>query len=115
MMVEMICIVCPIGCHMEVDVENGYKVTGNACPRGEVYGKEELIAPKRVVTSTVVIEGGIHNRVPVKTLGSIPKEKIFECMELLKDIKLKSPVKMGDIVLKDIFNTGVDIIVTRDM
>ncbi|MGL4980775.1 MAG: DUF1667 domain-containing protein [Fusobacteriaceae bacterium] len=115
MMVEMICIVCPIGCHMEVDVENGYKVTGNSCPRGEIYGKEELIAPKRVVTSTVIIKGGIHNRIPVKTSRAIPKEKIFECMNLLKDIKLKSPVKMGDIILKNIFEIGVDIVVTRDM
>lgn len=114
-MVEMICIVCPIGCHMQVDVENGYKVTGNACPRGEVYGKEELIAPKRVVTSTVIIEGGIHKRVPVKTTVAIPKEKIFQCMEFLKDIKLNSPIKMGDIVLKNIFESGADIIVTRDM
>ncbi|MGL6169320.1 MAG: DUF1667 domain-containing protein, partial [Fusobacteriaceae bacterium] len=95
-MVEMICIVCPIGCHLEVDVENNYKVTGNTCPRGEVYGKEELIAPKRVVTSTVVIEGGIHKRVPVKTSSAIPKERVYDCMELLKDIRLISPVKVGD-------------------
>ncbi|MGL4567162.1 MAG: DUF1667 domain-containing protein, partial [Fusobacteriaceae bacterium] len=54
-------------------------------------------------------------RVPVKTSGAIPKEKIFQCMELLKDIKLKSPVKMGDVILKDIFDTGVDILVTRNM
>lgn len=114
-MVDLICIVCPVGCHMEVDVENGYKVTGNACPRGEVYGKEELIAPKRVVTSTVIIEGGIHKRVPIKTSIAIPKEKVFECMELLKDIQLKSPVKVGDVVLKNIFGTEADIVVTRDM
>lgn len=114
-MVEMICIVCPIGCHISVDVENDYKVTGNACPRGEVYGKEELIAPKRVVTSTVRIEGGIHNRVPVKTTEGIPKEKVFDCMELLKDIQLKSPVKMGEVILEDLFGTGINIVVTRDM
>ncbi|MGL5056420.1 MAG: DUF1667 domain-containing protein [Fusobacteriaceae bacterium] len=114
-MVEMICIVCPIGCHLEVDVENNYKVTGNTCPRGEVYGKEELIAPKRVVTSTVVIEGGIHKRVPVKTSSAIPKERVYDCMELLKDIRLISPVKVGDVILENIFDTGISILVTRDM
>ena len=114
-MIEMICIVCPIGCHLEVDKENNYKVIGNACPRGEVYGKEELIAPKRVVTSTVVIEGGIHKRVPVKTSGAIPKERVHDCMELLKDIRLVSPVKVGDAILKNIFDTGVNILITRNM
>lgn len=114
-MVEMICIVCPIGCHLQVEIENNYKVTGNTCPRGEVYGKEELIAPKRVVTSTVRIEGGIHNRVPVKTTEAIPKEKVFHCMDLLKDIKLKSPVKVGEVILENLFGTGVNLVVTRDM
>ena len=114
-MVEMICIVCPIGCHLQVEIENNYKVTGNACPRGEVYGKEELIAPKRVVTSTVRIEGGIHKRVPVKTTEAIPKERIFDCMNLLKDIQLKSPVKVGEVILENLFGTGVNLVVTRDM
>lgn len=114
-MKKLICIVCPIGCHMEVDVENGYKVTGNACPRGEVYGKEELIAPKRVVTSTIKIQGGIHERVPVKTDGAIPKELVFQCMDLLKNKVVSSPVKMGEIIFENIFNTGVNIVITRDM
>ncbi|MGL5709777.1 MAG: DUF1667 domain-containing protein, partial [Cetobacterium sp.] len=52
-MKEMICILCPMGCHLNIDIENNYKVTGNSCPKGEIYGKEELIAPKRVVTSIV--------------------------------------------------------------
>lgn len=114
-MEKLICIVCPVGCHLEVDVKDNYKVTGNTCPRGEVYGKEELVAPKRVVTSTVKIKGGIHNRVPVKTNGSIPKELVFKCMESLNSIELKSPVKVGDLVLKDVFGTGIDLVVTRDM
>lgn len=114
-MVEMICIVCPIGCHLQVEIENDYKVTGNACPRGEVYGKEELIAPKRVVTSTVRIEGGIHKRVPVKTTEAIPKERVFDCMDLLKDIQLKSPVRVGEVILENLFGTGVNLVVTRDM
>ncbi|WP_462427809.1 DUF1667 domain-containing protein [Fusobacterium varium] len=111
---NMICIVCPLGCHLTVNIET-LEVSGNSCPRGEKYGKEELTAPKRVITSTVKIAGGIHNRVPVKTNDSIPKGLNFKCMELLKDIELKSPVKKGDIVIKNIFNTGVDVVVTRDM
>lgn len=114
-MVDMICIVCPVGCHLQIDIENGYNVTGNQCPRGEVYGKEELISPKRVVTSTVKIKNGMYKRVPVKTTCAIPKNKLEECIELLKGIELISPVKMGDVIIENIFETGADLVVTRDM
>ncbi|MGL6063496.1 MAG: DUF1667 domain-containing protein [Fusobacteriaceae bacterium] len=114
-MKNLICIVCPIGCHLSVDEENNYKVTGHTCPRGEKYGKEELLAPKRVVTSTVKIKGALYERIPVKTSSAIPKEKITQCMELLNNVELISPVKMGDIVVENIFNLGINIVATRDM
>lgn len=114
-MVEMICIVCPMGCHLNVDVENNYEVTGNKCSRGAIYGKEELIAPKRVVTSTVKIVGGIHHRISVKTDRAIAKEKVYECMELLNKIEVKSPIKTGDKILENILGTDVNIVATRDM
>lgn len=114
-MKEMVCIVCPIGCHMEVDIDNGYSTTGNQCPRGPVYAKEEMTAPKRVVTSTVKISGGIYNRIPVKTKDSIPKELVFRCMDEINKVEVRSPIKMGDTVLEDVLGTGVDIVATRDM
>ena len=111
---EMICIVCPIGCHISVNTET-YEVKGNSCPRGEVYGKEELTAPKRVVTSTVKIKNALDKRCPVKTEKSIPKELNFECMKLLNNIEVKAPVKHGDIIIKNVLGTGADIIACRDM
>ena len=111
---EMICIVCPVGCHISVNTET-YEVKGNACPRGAVYGKEELTAPKRVVTSTVKIKNALDKRCPVKTEKSIPKELNFKLMEELKNIELTAPVKRGDIVIKNVFNTGVYVVVTKDM
>ncbi|MGL4628358.1 MAG: DUF1667 domain-containing protein [Cetobacterium sp.] len=114
-MKEMICILCPMGCHLNIDIENDYKVTGNSCPKGETYGKEELIAPKRVVTSIVRVYGGIHHMVPVKTDKPIPKELVFDCMELLKDIKIESPKKVGTVVLENILGTGSNIVLTRDI
>ena len=59
-MTELICIVCPKGCHLKVDEENGYRVTGNSCKRGEEYGKKELTNPTRVITSTVRVTGGLQ-------------------------------------------------------
>lgn len=114
MIKEMVCIVCPMGCHLKIDTDT-LEVTGNTCPRGPIYAKEELTAPKRVITSTVKIEGGIHNRLPVKTSTSIPKELNFKCMELLNDIVVKAPVKHGQVIIKNVLGTGADIIACRNM
>lgn len=112
---ELICIACPMGCHLEIDIENDYKVTGNQCKRGEIYGKKELINPTRIVTSTVKIEGGIYNRIPVKTDNEVPKKLIFEVMKELNHVILKSPVKMGEVVIENVCGTGVNIVTTRSM
>ncbi|QEK10906.1 DUF1667 domain-containing protein [Crassaminicella thermophila] len=113
---ELICIVCPMGCRLEaIKEKEEYKIEGNKCPRGKEYGIKELTNPTRVVTSTVRIKGGMLNRLPVKTNGDIPKEKIFECMKLLDLIEVEAPIKAGDIIVKDLFGTGVDIIAARSM
>jgi CxxC motif-containing protein len=65
-MKEMICIVCPRGCRLKVD-ENTLKVSGNSCPKGEEYGKSEIISPVRTITGSVAIEGGIYSRLAVRT------------------------------------------------
>ena len=114
-MKELICIVCPKGCHLKVDEENGFAVTGNGCPRGAEYGKKELTCPTRVITSTVKITGAIHSRCPVKTDRDIPKGLIFQAMELLNSVELHAPVHRGDVVIPNILSTGANFIVTKDM
>ena len=102
-MTSIICITCPKGCRLSVDEENGYKVTGNGCPRGEIYGKNELQHPVRVITSTVRIEGAAVPRLPVKTDKPLPKEKITA----------KSPVRIGDRLAEHILGTDVNIVATK--
>ncbi len=114
-MKNLICIVCPKGCHLQVDEENGYAVTGNSCPRGAEYGKTELLHPTRVLTSTVRVEGGLHRRLPVKTAAPIPKELMFEAMEALNGVTLTAPVTVGQVVISNLLGTGVDVVATRDM
>lgn len=114
-MTHLICIVCPKGCHLSVDEENGYKVTGNGCPHGAEYGKKELTNPTRVLTSTVKITGASHRRCPVKTDRAIPKGLMFKAMKQLNHIGLSSPVKRGDIVIADLLGTGANLIATKDM
>ena len=115
-MSEIICVVCPKGCHLKVEENNGdYSVTGNACRRGIKYGINEMTAPKRVITSTVKITGGIHKRLPVMTNGDIPKDLNFKCMDVINSIEVVSPVKSGDIIVPNILDTGVDLVATRNM
>lgn len=111
---ELICICCPLGCPLTVEIEDGQvsKVTGNTCKRGEVYGAKEVTNPTRVVTSSVEVLGGKLPRVSVKTKEDIPKDMIFKCMKELQGIKVKAPVNIGDVVLSNVAGTGVDIVAT---
>lgn len=114
-MKNLICIVCPKGCHLQVDEDNGYAVTGNSCPRGAEYGKTELLHPTRVLTSTVRVDGGLHRRLPVKTTAPIPKELLFQAMEALNGVTLTAPVTVGQVVIANLLGTGVDVVATRNM
>jgi CxxC motif-containing protein len=112
---ELICIVCPKGCHLQVDEQNGYKVKGHSCIRGEEYGRIELTNPTRTITSTVRVSGGKHRRCPVKTDKPIPKSLILDAMALLDNITLKTPVSTGQIVVKDVLGTGINFVATGDI
>ncbi len=91
------------------------RVTGNTCNRGADYGKKETTNPTRTVTSTVKVKNGIRPVVPVKTQSDIPKRKIADCMRALKGMEAEAPIKIGDIILRDVAGTGVDIVATKSM
>lgn len=114
-MKELICICCPNGCHLQIDSESGYTVSGHKCDRGAAYGKDELLHPVRVVTSTVKTTSKLYPRLPVKTDRPIDKEKMFAVMELLNDVTVSAPVLTGDVLLPDILGTQVNIVACRDM
>ena len=114
-MKELICITCPKGCHLKVDEENGYAVTGNSCPKGEAYGKAELCHPTRVVTSPVKCTGAAHPRCPVKTNAPVPKDTVFDVAAALDAVELTAPVRIGQVVIPNVCGTGVDIVATKNM
>ena len=116
MLKTITCICCPKGCLVTLDTDCPEEtVKGNACPQGKEYSISELTHPMRTISSTVEIKGGLHPRIPVKTNGNIPKEKIFEVMEEINKISVESPVKCGDILLEDVLGTGVNIVACRNM
>ena len=108
------CIVCPRGCQMKIILDDDGKVEsvdGNFCKRGVGYANDECTNPKRVVTTTVMCDNG--KVLPVKTDTSIPKDKVFECMNIINSTICSLPVKVGDIIIEDVF--GANIVATKCM
>ena len=111
---ELTCIVCPKGCPLRVELENGVvkSVEGHTCPRGKKYAEDECTHPMRTVTSTVRTETG--EVVAAKTANVIPKEKIFACMAEINAAVVKLPVRIGDVLIQNVANTGVDVVATAN-
>ncbi len=115
---KFICIVCPVGCELQVQTDeagNLQAVTGNRCGRGKKYAAEECRAPKRMLTSTVRIENGRYSRLPVITSESIPKEMIPQVMAEIDRVRVTAPVSLRDVVIKNVCGLPADILSSRSM
>lgn len=114
---EFTCIVCPMGCRARVILENGnvVAVKNVECPLGEAYARNEIKAPLRDFFTTVRVKGGKISVLPVRTTAPIPKEKMMDCTLELSKITVKAPVKLGEVIIKNILKIGVDVIATRDL
>lgn len=109
---EYICIVCPKGCHIVVDGDN---ISGYTCLRGLNYVKQESIDPRRILTTTVKVNDKNIRVCPVKSSDTLPKDKLFSSMEEINKISVNLPIKLHQVVIKNILNTGVDIITTKEI
>lgn len=115
---KMICIVCPMGCEMEIEKDESGKVigvSGNRCPHGKVYADKEAVEPMRMLTSTVRIDNGIYSRLPVITSQSIPKDKIKEVMQAIHQVHIKAPVQLGQVIIPKVCGLDADIVASRSM
>ena len=114
---QITCIGCPLGCAVTVTMNQGEitDITGHTCSRGEKYARKEVTHPTRIVTSIVKVNEGDIQMVSVKTESYIPKDKIFDCMEAIREIVVTAPVKIGDIIVPDVCGTGVNVIATKNI
>lgn len=110
----LICINCPLGCVLTVTLEGGEvtAVAGNGCKRGAAYARQEVLAPTRMVTTTVPVSGGTPAWAPVKTAAPIPKDQVTACMAYLRTVRAAAPLKRGDAVGQF---AGTAIVATRDI
>lgn len=115
---DLICIACPRGCAIKVTLDDNNEVVnieGATCKNGEKYAHDEVTHPLRNLTSTVKVTGGEANVAPVRTNGDIPKELLFDAMKVINEATVQAPVHVGDIVIKDILGTGIDVIATNEI
>lgn len=112
---EIICTVCPRGCHILVtgEADRVDSLTGQSCKRGEIYAKNEFTHPVRILTSTVLTDDG--ELLPVRSASPVPKELLFACMEIIRRTRIARPVNLHDVVIKNIAGTGVDIISSKNL
>lgn len=112
---KLTCIVCPLGCDIEIEEDNGniLTISGYNCPRGKLFAQTEFFNPQRMVTTIVSLDGADHLYLPVISDGEVPKKKLKHCIELLKTTRVQAPVTMGDIVLENILDTGINIIAAK--
>lgn len=109
---DFICIVCPRGCHIHVEGEN---ITGYTCQRGLAYVKQELVDPKRTITSTIKVNNGELKVVPVKSSDSISKNLMFDVMNEINKTVVEAPIDMHQILIKNVCGSGVDIIAAKEI
>lgn len=114
---ELVCVNCPMSCRLTVQLEDGavLSVSGNSCPRGKAYAEKECVRPERILTTTVRINGGIHRVLPVISAAEIPLDQIMDAMEILRTVQVDAPVQVGDIIVENILDTGVNIVAARSM
>lgn len=113
-----LCIGCPLGCRLEVDEgADGdiVEVRGFSCRKGREYAVQEHTDPRRLVTTTVGVEGARWPRLPVRTVDAVPKGLVRDVCRALAGVRVEAPVALGDVVLADVCGTGVDVVATRPM
>ena len=117
------CTTCPFECLLTVEVERDAdgavvemrSVAGNSCPRGDKFAHQELTCPMRVLTTTVAVSGGDEALLPVRTAEAIPLALHAQAMDLIRDLVVDAPVRMGDVVLGNLLNTKIDLIASMDI
>lgn len=117
------CTTCPSECLLTVEVERDFNgsvtaarsVTGNRCPRGDKFAHQELTCPMRVLTTTVAVFGGDEALLPVRTAEAIPLALHAQAMDLIRGVVVEAPIRMGDVVLPNLLNTGIDLVASMDI
>lgn len=113
-----LCIGCPLGCRLEVEEDQDgavVEVRGHSCRKGKRFAEREHHDPRRMVTTTVAVDGGRWSRLPVHTTSEVPKDLVHEVVRSLRTVRLNAPVELGQVIASDVLGTGADVVASRPM
>jgi len=112
---EITCIVCPLGCRISVTTSGKTVkcVEGHTCKQGLMYARSEALNPCRMLTTSIFVDNGEWPLVSIKTTKTVPKKQVFSVLEQIKETRVKAPVTCGQILLKNVCNTGIDVVATK--
>ena len=108
------CTVCPLGCSVRVRLHDGVPVgfEGHQCKRGEAHARDEILDPRRLLTTTVRVRGSATRLVPARTSGPVPRERMMAIMSIVRTLVADTPVRPGQVLLADLLGTGIDLVAT---
>ncbi len=115
---QYLCIGCPLGCRLEVDEDptgDIVEIRGFSCRKGKTFAEREHTDPRRMITTTIGIEGGLWQRLPVHATEELPKDRMWDAIERLRDVSVSAPVAMGEVIVAGILGFDVDVVASRDM
>jgi CxxC motif-containing protein len=110
---NVICILCPVGCKIRIKKNKSLSIQGAKCNKGIEYSKHEILNPKRILTTSILVKNGILPLVSVKTSKPVPKDKIFKILRVIKKKSVNAPINIGDILIENILDTGSNIVSTK--
>ena len=114
---EYTCIICPNGCEIEAEIEGVQviAITGAGCQQGKAYVEQELTDPQRNIATSVLLENGVLPLVSVRLTNPVPKARIFDVIQVIKQVTLVAPVKIGQVVIANVLGLGSDVITTKNV
>ncbi len=113
-----LCIGCPLGCRLEVEDEadgSVVEVRGFSCRKGKTFAEREHHDPRRMVTTTLAVDGGLWSRLPVHTTAEVPKNLVHDVVRSLRPIRVEAPIERGQVIVSDVLGTGADVVASRPM
>lgn len=115
---KLVCTGCPIGCPLQLDHqgEQIVEISGHDCDRGAKYAKQEFTDPRRMLSTTVAIDGAFWSRLPVKASAAVPRDRVMEAARVIHALRVEAPVDVGQVLLRDLLGeSGIDVVATRSI
>ena len=110
------CIACPRGCLLTVSGEaEDLIISGNECMKGTEYGRQEILEPLRMLTTTVRTTHPVYTRLPVRLSREVPLEQIPEFMKVINQVCVSRTCIPGDVMAVNLLESEVDLIATGEL